>query len=162
MKAVTGALRVAMAILVVLISYAVGGTLAAFGMAVVLFCVAGCGIRAQSRVVAPSSSRRFFRASRSDSGQHIAEIVSIDARLNRALYSRRAYDHGIKPELFQLATVLLASRRASGVADESAVRAFIGEELWPLVDPAQKSFADVPRVEASEVGKVLARIEELA
>lgn len=145
---------------VLLYAYAlVGETGALLAAAAVFVAVSG------SVCLRRSSPRRGWsglRVPRLRKHQHgVSQLHRLDFEIGRAIESGRRYDHSLRPRLFELTFTLLAKQRATQLAGSSAVRDFLGSELWPLVDPSVNSFTEASTVTANELDALMTKIEEL-
>jgi hypothetical protein len=156
---VTSAAISAVAIAGCLMAYAIGGTLAAFVAASALFTAAAIWIR-RGVPAAPTPIPLRRVASEHTVRQDFPGLVRTEVELLSAMGNRRIYDHGLKPRLYRLAVTLLAQRSLTSTPDAHAVRNLVGDELWPLMDPAVKSFDVTPRVPPAEMKLLLTKLEQ--
>lgn len=78
--------------------------------------------------------------------------------------SRRLFDHAARPLLQRLLAALLADRRRVDMANDGrAARAALGDDLWPLLDPARPASNDSwePGVSEQTLARIVDRLEDL-
>jgi hypothetical protein len=91
----------------------------------------------------------------------VSRLHRLDFAISQAIQSGRRYDHLLRPRLFDLTAALVTQRHTGRSAEGKAVRDFLGDGLWPLVDPSVKSFNETPTVTARELETLVSKIEEL-
>ncbi|HCU97495.1 MAG TPA: hypothetical protein DHU96_34235 [Actinobacteria bacterium] len=141
--------------------YAVGGQLGLFAV-VALAAVVGL-LAARLRIPPPPS-----RPSPARHEQHpnaaFAAYRRIESALDQARMSRRLFDHAARPLLQRLLAALLADRRRVDMANDGrAARAALGDDLWPLLDPARPASNDSwePGVSEQTLARIVDRLEDL-
>ena len=90
--------------------------------------------------------------------------AKISSDLGWALVSQWHYDHGIRPLLARLLQSVLAERhRVDAVADPARARRLVGDEIWPLVDPARPPSFDsqAPGADLRTLARIVDRLEQL-
>ena len=161
----------------VLLAYAYGGTVAAFGVGVALFVAAATTVRkglathspmgwldAQlGATAAPAPGRATEGDSsavtqRRDPRQESTQLVRLEADILAGLRKPRIYHASLRPQLFDLATALLVQQNRG---DPLSLRAAIGEDLWPLLDPDSPGMGDVT-VDVHQLTQLLTRMEGFA
>ncbi len=96
-----------------------------------------------------------------------AEFVAyrrIESALGQARVSRRHYDHAARPLLQRLLAALLADRRHLDISmDTVSAREALGDDLWPLLDPARPASNDSrpPGVSEQTLARIVDRLEDL-
>ncbi|HUL25575.1 MAG TPA: hypothetical protein VLW44_07365 [Streptosporangiaceae bacterium] len=145
--------------------YAVGGQ--AGLLAVVALAATVALLAARLRIPAPPASPPRPPASRQEQQQAGAEFAAyrhIEAALGQAQVSPRHFGHTARPLLQRLLAALLADRRRVDMAsDPGAAREAIGDELWPLLDPARPASEDSrqPGVSEQTIARIVDRLEDL-
>jgi hypothetical protein len=147
-------------VLVAAAGYAVAGTLGLF----VVIAVAGAAALLLARL----------RIDRPDGGPPTSEVGRVNAAfssyrriegaLTEAGVSRRRYDEVTRPVLTRLLAALLADRRRVDIAkNPGAARTSVGEDVWPLLDPARPPETDpaAPGVSMEQLTTIAERLEEL-
>ena len=74
------------------------------------------------------------------------------------------YERGLRAELTRLAAARLAERRGVNLYQDPAIaRSLIGQDLWPLVDPAAlpRTGQAVPKVGQRAVAELIERLEQM-
>jgi hypothetical protein len=149
------------AVVLLAAGYAVGGQLGLFAV-VALACVAGL-LAARLRIPAPVS-----RPSPARREQHLNAAFAVYRRIETALdqgrMSRRLFDHTARPLLYRLLAALLADRRRLDITrDIRAAREAVGEDLWPLLDPARPASGDsrAPGPSGQTLTQIVDRLEDL-
>ena len=102
---------------------------------------------------------------RRDPRQQVSALAAIESDVISGLRKSRIYHHSLRPQLLELATTLVAQRRTtrlSGDTDTDAVRRVVGEDLWPLLDPAIGWSPDTPVVTAAQLRALFDRMEDIA
>jgi hypothetical protein len=78
--------------------------------------------------------------------------------------SRRHYDHAVRPLLTRLLAAVLAERHGIDLhRSPQQARSLVGEDLWPLLDPAGPASSDSgsPGVDRGTLTRIVDRLEEL-
>jgi hypothetical protein len=147
------------AAIVLVAGYAVGGPAGLFVL-VALAAVAGLLV-ARLRIAPPIPRPRPRRA---DPDRAFASYQRIETAVSLAQASQRFFDHGLRPLLQRLLAVLLADRRRLDISkDPGAARAAVGDDLWPLLDPARPASNNTrePGVSEQTLARLADRLEEL-
>lgn len=139
--------------------YVTAGPLGAYLVASVVFVVTAMLLVA-TMPPAPTSSTRDPAQERRTPAADFGGIGRLDMELLDALRTGRIYDHALRPRLYRLQRALLQQRKTGAAAGPAAVRAHVGERLWPLIDPSVRSFDDTPKVALRELDELIARLEE--
>jgi len=90
--------------------------------------------------------------------------AKISSDLGWAPVSQWHFDHGIRPLLVRLLESALAERhRVDLAADPGRARRLVGEDVWPLVDPARPPSFDsrAPGADLRTVTRIVDRLEQL-
>jgi len=90
--------------------------------------------------------------------------AKISSDLGWAQVSLWHYDHGIGPLLHRLLESALAERhRVDLTTDPQRARSLVGEDIWPLVDPARPPSFDskAPGMELRTLTRIVDRLERL-
>ena len=156
------AANIALAAAVLLVAgYAVGGQLGLFA-AVALAAIAGL-LAARLRI--PAALRRSSPPRRArDANAAFAAYRRIETALDQARMSRRVFDHTARPLLQRLLAALLADRRRVDMAkDIRAAREAVGDDLWPLLDPARPASGDswTPGPSTQTLARIVDRLEDV-
>ena len=88
----------------------------------------------------------------------------IQSSLALAQSSQRLFDYTARPLLQRLLAALLADRRRLDLTwDDRAAREAVGDELWPLIDPARPASSDSrpPGVSEQTIARIVDRLEDL-
>lgn len=88
----------------------------------------------------------------------------IESALNEGRLSRLRFDRVTAPMLTRLLVALLADRRRVDlVKDPDAARRAIGDDVWPMLDPARPPVTDpaVPSVTVAALTTIVDRLEKL-
>jgi hypothetical protein len=160
---------------------AVGGP---FGLAVTAECLAALalvivlartpgGVRDRRAPRAPAAwvtritrSRRWPRH-RPPAGVRAADFpayAKISSDLGWAPVSAWHYDHGIRPLFGRLAESALAEHhRVDPARDPARARDLVGEDVWPLIDPARPPSFDskAPGADLRTLTRIVDRLEQL-
>lgn len=155
------------------VACALGGTLLGlFGFVVAVDLVAVVVLLSVRLTVAPVPSARPVPQAtpgpapppREDPDLPFRDHRDIELALGWADSSARIYDHAARPLVRDIADRVLAARRGIDTRhDPDAVRALVGEELWPLLDPS-RPVADDDRLPApglTALDRLARRLEEL-
>jgi hypothetical protein len=97
-------------------------------------------------------------------GGEFAAHRRIQSALALAQTSQRLFDHTARPLLQRLLAALLADRRRLDLTkDPRAGREAVGDELWPLIDPARPASGDSrpPGVSEQTMARIVERLEDL-
>jgi hypothetical protein len=156
------AANIALAAAVLLVAgYAVGGQLGLFA-AVALAAVA---MLLAARLRIPAAPRRSSPPRRArDANAAFAAYRRIETALDQARMSRRVFDHTARPLLQRLLAALLADRRRVDMAkDIRAAREAVGDDLWPLLDPARPASGDswTTGPSTQTLARIVDRLEDL-
>jgi hypothetical protein len=76
--------------------------------------------------------------------------------------SQRDWDTGVRPTLLRLLDVLLSERfQSDHVNRPDLARELLGDQLWPLLDPARGICEDrsVPGPERAALNRILTKLE---
>ena len=90
--------------------------------------------------------------------------LKISSDLGWAPVSRWHYDHGIRPLFGRLLESVLAERHRVDLArDPARARALVGDDVWPLVDPARPPSFDskAPGPDLRTLTRIVDRLEQL-
>jgi hypothetical protein len=155
--AVLAALAVAIG---VTFGYVTAGPLGGYLVASVVFVVATALLLATMPAVAKAPKRNRAHAERPPATREFGDIGRIEMEVLDGLRTGRIYDHALRPRLYRLQRALLQQRKTGAASGPAAVRAHVGEQLWPMIDPSVRSFDDTPKVTARELDELLARLEE--
>ena len=173
------------AVAALLFAYAYGGTFAAFVGSVTLF--AGAALAVCLGLAPRSAARRLstprggqspptHEATRPSPGasalgesttvtrrrserHESTQLVRLEAEILAGLRKRRIYQASVRPQLFDLGMSLLAQQKRVDVA---SLRLVVGEELWPLLDPAAAVDARAPEIDVRQLDILLTRLEGIA
>jgi hypothetical protein len=100
---------------------------------------------------------------RRDPRQQVSALAAIESDVISGLRKSRIYHHSLRPQLLDLATTLVAQRRTTRLGeDTAAVRQAIGDDLWPLLDPAVMWSPDTPVATAEQLRALFDRMEDIA
>ena len=141
--------------------YAVGGQ--AGLLAVAALAAAAALLTARMRIPPPPRPLPPRRPEQQE-GPRFAAYRRIESALGQAQTSRRHFDYGTRPMLQRLFAALLSDRRRLDLArDTGAAREALGEDLWPLLDPARPASGDSrpPGVSEQTVARIVDRLEDL-
>lgn len=145
--------------------YAVAGPFGLIVTAIVLAALAILAVRATAGQ--PDTGRAAVRDERgrpADGAAAFRSYRKIAADLGWAGVSRRHYDISVRPLFARLLAAVLADRHRIDLArDRDRARHAVGEDVWPLIDPARPASADdhAPGVEAATLARIVDRLEEL-
>jgi hypothetical protein len=140
--------------------YAAGGQVGLLAVAA-LAAVAGL-LTARLRIpppVRPPPPRQEERA-----GGEFTAYRRIQSALALGQTSPRLFDYTARPLLQRLLAALLADRRRLDLTgDPQAAREAVGDDLWPLIDPARPASGDSrpPGVSEQTVARIVDRLEDL-
>jgi len=98
------------------------------------------------------------------SGGEFTAYRRIQSALALAQTSQRLFDYTARPLLQRLLTALLADRRRLDLTkDPQAAREAVGEDLWPLMDPARPASGNSrpPGVSEQTIARIVDRLEDL-
>ena len=168
----------------VLLAYAYGGSFTAFPLILTLFVGAAVAVRSG---LAPASATRRTGAHRgheyaprrgpgteaeaaalSDATtvthrrnpqRQSAQLVRLEAEILAGLRERRIYQASVRPQLFDLGMSLLALQKRD---DAASLRSVVGEDLWPLIDPALTVDAGMPQIDVRALRNLLTKLEGIA
>jgi hypothetical protein len=90
--------------------------------------------------------------------------AKISSDLSWAPVSQWHYDHGLRPLLSRLFESLLAERhRVDLTADPERARSLVGDDVWPLIDPAGPPSFDsrAPGTDLPTLTRIVDRLEQL-
>jgi hypothetical protein len=90
--------------------------------------------------------------------------AKISSDLGWAPVSAWHYDHGIRPLFGRLAGSALAERHRVDLArDPAKARELIGDDIWPLIDPARPPSFDskAPGADLRTLARIVDRLEQL-
>jgi len=90
--------------------------------------------------------------------------AKISSDLGWAPVSQWHYDHGLRPLLSRLFESLLAERhRVDLTADPERARSLVGDDVWPLIDPAAPPSFDskAPGTDLRTLTRIVDRLEQL-
>ena len=90
--------------------------------------------------------------------------AKISSDIGWASVSLWHYDHGLRPLLGRLFESALADRhRVDLTADPQRARSLVGEDIWPLIDPARAPSFDsnAPGMDQRTLTRVVDRLEQL-
>jgi len=141
--------------------YAVGGQTGL--LAVVALAAVAALLTARLRIPAPAR-RRPPPPPEHDPDGEFGAYRRIENALGQAQVSKRHFDYAARPLLQRLLAVLLADRRRVDIAtDTRAAREAIGDDLWPLLDPARPASDDSrpPGISEQTIARIADRLEEL-
>ncbi|HEY7360682.1 MAG TPA: hypothetical protein VH642_07720 [Streptosporangiaceae bacterium] len=140
--------------------YAAGGQVGLLAV-VVLAAVAGL-LPARLRI--PPPVRRPPPRREQPTGGEFMAYRRIQSALALAQTSQRLFDHTARPLLQRLLAALLADRRRLDLTrDPQAAREAVGDDLWPLIDPARPASGDSrpPGVSKQTIARIVDRLEDL-
>jgi hypothetical protein len=154
-----------------------------FGLVVAAECLAGLGLIIALATVPhgarelpadrPASTRAsllwawFWRRRAPAPPVQTADFPSyakISSDLGWAPVSEWHYDHGVRPLLARLVTLVLAEHHRVDVAtDPARARQLVGDEIWPLVDPFRPPSLDskAPGADLRTLARIVDRLEQL-
>ncbi len=149
------------AVIVLAAGYAVGGQAGLFALVALaaVIAVLAARLRIPPSPPPPSAQREAPPREPGFRGYRRIENALADARV-----SRRQFDLVTRPLLQRLLAALFADRRRADITkDIHAAREAVGEDLWPLLDPACPASADSsePGVGVETLARVVDRMEEL-
>jgi hypothetical protein len=159
-RAVTAAVALLGTAVMLAAGYAVGGQ--AGLLAVVVLAAAAGLLTARLRI--PSPPRPLRPRPEQQAGPRFSAYRRIESALGQAQISQRHFDHGTRPMLQRLLAARLADRRRLDLArDTRAAREALGEDLWPLLDPARPASSDSrpPGVSEQTIARITDRLEDL-
>src|SRR5262249_56936536 len=90
--------------------------------------------------------------------------LKINSDLGWAPVSEWHYDHGVRPLLARLLRARLAERHQLDPAtDPQRARQLVGEDIWPLVDPARPVSTDsrAPGADVTALTRIVDLLEQL-
>jgi len=97
-------------------------------------------------------------------GAEFPAYAKISSDLGWAAVSAWHYDHGIRPLLGRLAGSALAERHRVDLArDRARARHLVGDDIWPLIDPATPPSFDskAPGADLRTLTRIVDRLEQL-
>jgi hypothetical protein len=149
------------AVIVLAAGYAVGGPAGLFviagAAALGALLTARLRIPGQSRPAARSGLARYANAA-------FPRYRHIDLALSEARVSKRHFDLVTRPLLQRLLAALVADRHGVDLGKDTAVaRDAMGEDLWPLLDPARLPSDDsqAPGVSLETLAAIVDRLEDV-
>ena len=149
------------AVIVLAAGYAVGGPAGLF----VIAAAAALGALLTARLRIPGQSRPAARSGLARYGNAaFPRYRHIDVALSEARVSKRHFDLVARPVLQRLLAALIADRHGVDlVKDTAAARGAMGEDLWPLLDPARPPSDDsqAPRVSLETLAMIVDRLEDV-
>jgi len=140
--------------------YAVGGQ--AGLLAVAALAAAAALLTARLRIPPPPRPLRPHREQ--EVAPRFPAYRRIESALGQAQISPRHYDYGTRPMLQRLLAARLADRRRLDLTrDTRAAREALGDDLWPLLDPARPGSSDSrpPGVSEQTIARIVDRLEDL-
>jgi hypothetical protein len=90
--------------------------------------------------------------------------AKISSDLGWAPVSEWHYDHGIRPLFGRLLqSALMEHHRIDAAADPVRARRLVGDEIWPLVDPAKPPSFDskAPGADLRTLARIVDKLEQL-
>jgi len=141
--------------------YAAGGQVGL--LAVVALAAVAALLTARLRIPPPAREPRPPRPERPVGGEFTAYRRILSA-LALAQTSPRLFDYTARPLLQRLLAALLADRRRLDLTrDARAAREVVGDDLWPLIDPARPASGDSrpPGVSEQTIARIVDRLEDL-
>ena len=149
------------AVILLVAGYAIFGQVGMFLM-VALASVGGL-LQARVRIPAPPPRPSPPRQRQQANAAFVA-YRRIETALDQGQTSRRLFDHMARPLLQRLLAALLADRRGVDMAkDVRPGREAVGNELWPLLDPARPASDDswTPGPSTQALAQIVDRLEDL-
>jgi hypothetical protein len=140
--------------------YAAGGQVGLLAV-VTLAAVAGL-LTARLRI--PPAVRRPPPRQEQSAGGGFTAYRRIESALALAQTSQRLFDYTARPLLQRLLAARLADRRRLDLTrDPQAAREAVGDDLWPLIDPARPASGDSrpPGVSKQTIARIVDRLEDL-
>jgi hypothetical protein len=140
--------------------YAAGGQVGLLAV-VALAAVAGL-LTARLRI--PPPARRPPPRQEQPAGGEFTAYRRIESALALGQTSQRLFDHTARPLLQRLLAALLADRRRLDLTkNPQAAREAVGDDLWPLIDPARPASDDSrsPGVSEQTIARIVDRLEDL-
>ena len=160
-RAVTAVAVLVGAAVMLAAGYAAGGQVGLLA-AVALAAIAGL-LTARLRIPPPPRPPRPPRQEQPGGGEFTA-YRRIQSALALAQSSQRLFDYTARPLLQRLLAALLADRRRLDLTrDTQAAREAVGDDLWPLIDPARPASDDSrpPGVSEQTIARIVNRLEDL-
>jgi hypothetical protein len=120
-------------------------------------------LTARLRIPPPAREPRPSRPEQPAAGEFTA-YRRTESALALAQSSRRLFDYTARPLLQRLLVALLADRRRLDLTrDPQAAREAVGDDLWPLLDPARPASGDSrpPGVSEQTIARIVDRLEDL-
>jgi hypothetical protein len=140
--------------------YAAGGQVGLLAV-VALAAVAGL-LTARLRI--PPPVRRPPPRQEQPAGGEFTAYRRIESALALGQTSQRLFDYTARPLLQRLLAALLADRRRLDLTkNPQAAREAVGDDLWPLIDPARPASGDSrpPGVSGQIIARIVDRLEDL-
>ena len=159
-RAVTAVVALLGTAIMLAAGYAVGGQ--AGLLAVVVLAAAAGLLTARSRI--PPPPRPLPPRPEQQAGPRFPAYRRIESALGQAQISQRHFDYGTRPMLQRLLAARLADQRRLDLArDTRAAREALGDDLWPLLDPARPASNDSrpPGVSEQTLARIVDRLEDL-
>jgi hypothetical protein len=132
-------------------------------LAVVALAAVAALLTARLRIPPPSREPGRRRQEPPAGGEFTA-YRRIQSALALAQSSQRLFDYTARPLLQRLLAALLADRRRVDLTrDTRAAREAVGDDLWPLIDPARPASGDSspPGVSEQTIARIVDRLEDL-
>ena len=149
------------AVMVLAAGYAVAGPAGLF----VIAGAAALGALLTARLRIPGQSRPAARSGLAPYGNAaFPRYRHIDLALSEARVSKRHFDLVTRPLLQRLLAALVADRHGVDLGkDTAAARGAMGEDLWPLLDPARPPSDDsqAPGVGLETLAAIVDRLEDV-
>jgi hypothetical protein len=140
--------------------YAAGGEVGL--LAVVALAAVAALLTARLRI--PPPVRRPPPRQEQRAGGEFTAYRRIQSALALGQSSQRLFDYTARPLLQRLLAALLADRRRLDLTrDTRAAREALGDDLWPLLDPARPASDDSrpPGVSEQTIARIVDRLEDL-
>jgi hypothetical protein len=141
--------------------YAAGGQV---GLLAVVALAAVAGLLTARLRIPPSPRPPRPPRPEQPAGGESAAYRRIQSALALAQSSQRLFDYTARPLLQRLLAALLADRRRLDLTgDARAAREAVGDDLWPLLDPARPTSDDSrpPGVSEQTIARIVDRLEDL-
>jgi hypothetical protein len=140
--------------------YAAGGEVGL--LAVVALAAVAALLTARLRI--PPPVRRPPPRQEQRAGGEFTAYRRIQSALALGQSSQRLFDYTTRPLLQRLMAAMLADRRRLDITrDAQAAREAVGDDLWPLLDPARPASSDSrpPGVSEQTIARIVDRLEDL-
>ena len=160
-RAVTALAALLGAAVMLAAGYAVGGQA---GLLAVVALATAAGLLTARLRITPAPPKPPPPRLAQQAGSTLTAYRRIEGALAQAEMSRRHFDHTARPLLQRLLGALLADRRRLDLSrDTGAAREAIGDDLWPLIDPARPVSGDSrpPGVSEQTIARIVDRLEDL-